>query len=52
MKLLKHILNWENSENPEWLKKTSYMQIKPENEFRKRSILADPDKFCHKEKSD
>jgi len=52
MKLLKHILNWENSENPEWLKKTSYMQIKPENEFRKRPILSEPDQFCNKEKSD
>ena len=52
MKLLKHMLSWKNTENPEWLKKTRYMQIKPDNEFRERSILAEPDKFCDKEKSD
>ena len=52
MKLLKHMLSWENSENPEWLKQTRYLQMKPDNEFRDRSILAEPDKFCDKEKSD
>lgn len=41
-----------NSENSEWLKQTRYLQIKPDNEFRDRSILAEPDKFCDKEKSD
>lgn len=52
MKFLKHLLSWENSRNPEWLKKIRYMQIKPDNEFKKRSIFAEPDKFCDKEKSD
>lgn len=50
--ILKHMLSWENSGNLKWLKKTRYMQIKPDNEFRERSILAEPDKFCDKEKSD
>ncbi len=52
MKLLKNMLSWENAENIEWLEKTRYMQIKRENEFRERPILAEPDKFCDKEKSD
>jgi hypothetical protein len=52
MKLLKYMLSWENAENSEWLEETRYMQIKPKNEFRERSILAEPDKFCDKEKLD
>ena len=52
MKLLKNMLSWENAENIEWLEKTRYMQIEPKNEFRERSILAEPDKFCDKEKLD
>ena len=43
------MFSWEN---PKCLKKTRYMQIKSESEFRDRSILAEADKFCDKEKSD
>jgi hypothetical protein len=52
MKFLKHMLSCENSGNPKWLKETRYMQIKSDNEFKERSILAEPDKFCDIEKSD
>ncbi|MGI6308500.1 MAG: TIGR03986 family CRISPR-associated RAMP protein [Dethiobacteria bacterium] len=43
MRQLKTMLNWENTRIPNWLNKTKYMEIEPDNEFKKRLILPKPD---------
>jgi CRISPR/Cas system CSM-associated protein Csm3 (group 7 of RAMP superfamily) len=43
MRHLKTMLNWENTKIPDWLNKTKYMVIEPDNEFKKRLILPKPD---------
>jgi len=46
MKLLKCMLSWDNNKDSDWLEKTRYMTITPNNEFRDRKILPSPCELC------
>lgn len=43
MRYLKIMLSWDNTKIPDWLDKTKYMQIEPDNDFKNRMILPSPE---------
>ncbi|RKX54162.1 MAG: TIGR03986 family CRISPR-associated RAMP protein, partial [Thermotoga sp.] len=42
LKELKALLNWQKGDQPDWLSKTRYMEITPQNEFEDRLVLPKP----------
>ncbi|MHA1439594.1 MAG: TIGR03986 family type III CRISPR-associated RAMP protein [Promethearchaeota archaeon] len=45
LRSLKSMLNWDNTSQLNWLEKTRYMNIEPQNEFKRRPVLPKPDKI-------